>query len=100
VVSQPHGKEEIIMHIYAVIFDKVHNTTTGALHNVLQMIGYDYDVPGYNNVTLEKIEESMGQNNKPILILYYSGGIKRQIPDYNLDKFYREDEPKGKKTTN
>jgi hypothetical protein len=98
VVSQPHRGQEITMHIYAVIFDKVHNTTTGALHNVLQMVGYSYDVPGYNDVTLERIEESMGQNNKPILILYYSGGIKRQIPDYNLDKFYREDEPlKNKK---
>ena len=82
------------MHIYAVIFDKIHNTTTGALHNVLQMVGYSYDVPGYNDITLERIEESTGANNKPIVILYYSGGIKREIPDFSLDKFWREDEPK------
>jgi hypothetical protein len=88
------------MHIYAVIFDKVHNTSNGALHNVLQMVGYDYNLPGYNDITLERIEESVGSNHKPIVILYYSGGVKHELPDFNLDKFWREDEPKkGTKTS-
>lgn len=83
--------------IFMIVFDKCPNTNTGETRGQIALVGVEYPIPSKGNLKLEAITEGMGKNGKPIVTLHYSGGVKGEIPDYNVEKlrYYEEGEEAG-----
>jgi hypothetical protein len=72
--------------IFMIIYEKTPNHSNGALNAKTALVGELYPIPTKGNLTLKSIEEAMGKNNKPVVLLNYERGVTAELPDYGIEK--------------
>jgi hypothetical protein len=69
-----------------IVYDKALNTNNGSMNAKTALVGENYPIPTKGFHVLKSIEEDMGNNKKPILLLKYDGNIIIELPDYGIEK--------------
>lgn len=85
-----------MLEIYEIWFHLVPNTTTGQMHPQIKYVGEDVMIIDSVH-KVEKILEEIDKQDRPVVNVYFDGGIVWSYPDKGIIKKYKDPNATPKK---